>query len=493
MSTTRSSTGAARRQILLLSAVPFITTGLLWGGGVNAAVRPIRTAAPPAQAIPVTTGTVTASPSLSKIPVVVVPTTFGGPKPLWPAPAQVTADAWVAIPSATAAQLADYLVPLDRGTGEEWISLLGPRSLTGSALDAGDGSVAVTLTHGSLTLSLSLENNNPMGAQTLNELFPAAGKLTNETVPGSWPRRDLLHPATIVYQDHDQRAFFAYQVKDGEDVYGIGQYMPTSHTGWAAAKLTFMAPPTQTDLAPWVIHRGLTIFRSTVAGVTPPQAAIPIVPGTIPSYHGYSEIPTVILPARYPTAGPHPTPKVPTEESVAIPPAIAEHLADYVIPTGYHDTFWIVLGPRGMTGIVNLGDDGTDGWTLTNSTATLSWFIGNPSVPLAAAHDSNLFPAAGQFLNAEGTHLPRQALWHTRELLHPATTLYRHHGHLALFAYQNLQEQSVHGIGIWRPSGRYPHASITVQYTAHGTAATWAPWIVRQALAVINDSLSAQY
>lgn len=247
MSTTRSSTGAARRQILLLSAVPLITTGLLWGGGVNAAVRPIRTTAPPAQAIPVTTGTVTESTSLSKIPVVVVPTTFGGPKPLWPAPAQVKADAWVAIPSATAAQLADYLVPLDRGAREEWISLLGPRGMTGSALNTADGSVAVTLTHGPITLSLRLETNNPMGAQTLNDLFPAAGKLTNEAVPGSWSTRDLLHPATIVYQDHDQRATFAYQAKVGEDVYGIGQYTPKSRTanrdGWTGAKLVFTVPP----------------------------------------------------------------------------------------------------------------------------------------------------------------------------------------------------------------------------------------------------------
>jgi hypothetical protein len=365
--------------------------------------------------------------------------------------------------------------------------------MTGSALDAGDGSVAVTLTHGALSLSLSLENNNLMGAQTLNDLFPAAGKLTNETVSGSWSTRDLLHPATIVYQDHDQRAFFAYQTTTGEDVYGLGQYTPKSREGWAAAKLTFTTPCSQAELAPWVLHRGLTIFRSTVAGVTPPQAAIPVVPGTIPSYHGHSEIPTVVLPVRYPTAGPHPTPQVPTEESVAIPPAIAKHLADYVIPNGYHDKFWIVLGPRGMTGTVDLGDDGTDGWTLTNPTATLSWFIGNPSVPLAAAQDSNLFPAAGQFLNAEGTHLPPQARWHNRELLHPATIAYRHYGHLALFAYQNLQEQSVYGIGIWRPNGRYPQASITVQYTAHGTAATWAPWIVRQSLAVINDSLSERY
>ena len=61
----------------------------------------------PATAIPVVTDSVTPSTQLSQIPVTVVPTTYGYTPP--PPPAQIAADAWVAIPSATAAKLAEWM------------------------------------------------------------------------------------------------------------------------------------------------------------------------------------------------------------------------------------------------------------------------------------------------------------------------------------------------------------------------------------------------
>ncbi len=449
----------------------------------------------PATAIPVVTDSVTPSTQLSQIPVTVVPTTYGYTPP--PPPAQIAADAWVAIPSATAAKLAEYLVPV---SPDQWISLLGPRGMTGSAIDGDNASVGVSLTNSTASISLDLPDPGSRGltAQALNDLFSTAGKVTNQIVPHSWSTHDLLHPATIDYQDHGQRAFFAYQTTNGKDVYGIGQYTPKSHRanhdGWTGAKLVFTVPPNQADLAPWVIHRGLTIFRSTVAGMMPPQAAIPVVPGSVPTYPGHSEIPTVVLPVTYPTTEPHPKPTVPAEESVAIPSSIAKHLADYVIPAGYDEPWVMVLAPRSMTGSVGLADDGGEELTLTNQTTTLSWRIGNPSVPLAANQDSNLFPAAGQFLNDIGPHLPPPALLRqNNERLHPATIAYRHHGHQALFAYQNSQGHPVYGISIWRPGGQYYQAAITVQYTENtmnGATANLAPWIVHQALSVIHHAFS---
>ena len=472
-------------------AVPFISASFFLGGGANAALSPTDRLAAPARAIPVTTGTVTASTVLRKIPVMVVPTIEGRSNPLWPPSAPVTADAWVAIPSASAAHLADYLVPLNRGGSEEWISLLGPRGMTGSALGGGNGADGVTLTNGTTSLSLTLGSAHSIGVRSLNDLFPAAGKLTHETVPHSWPPRDLLHPATLVYRDHHQHAFFAYETKGGTDVYGLGQYTPTSRTansrGWVAAKLTFTAPPSQAGLAPWVIHRGLTIFRSTIAGVAPPQAAIPVVTGSTPPYSGHSEIPTVILPVRYPTAGPHAKPHVPAEAAVAIPPAIAKHLADYVVPAWDGGPWVMVLGPRGMTGCVLIGGDGGEGVTLHQGTTTLGLGLAGPLWVQGADQEDFLFPAAGALAN---TNLPHY--WTSQHLLHPATIAYTDDQHIAFYAYATRNGQRVYGMGEFNglPHTRAYTASLfgedgTNVILATASARALAPWIMRRARALI--------
>lgn len=233
------------------SSLPLVAAGALLGGGVNAAVLPSSTVTA-AKAIALV-GPVSAYAWLSALPTVVVPAIYPT-ESVPPRPAHIPTTAWEHIPPATAARMAAYLVPMSNGT---WVTLLGPRGMTGTEALGDDGNNGVTLTNGQATFRVSVGSTQLEAAELEGNLFPAAGRFDTQVVPHRWTTADLIHPATIAYRQNHHLALFAYQNTQGHAVYGFGFYDgPNGLQSLDADGITvsYSATGSDTTLAPWVIY-----------------------------------------------------------------------------------------------------------------------------------------------------------------------------------------------------------------------------------------------
>ena len=228
--------------------------------------------------------------ALSVVPVVVIPATFttAGPHPR---PVSVPAVEWMPVSSRIARHLAAYLVPLGFG---EWVTLLGPRGLTGQMFLATDGGKDLTLRGAHARLSLGLAGGSPpLAAQSVSDLFTSAGQwLDREFDPAMWAPRDILHPATLSYSDHRRVVRYAYRARNGWTVAGVAAYRPGVSGG--AAELEYAASGPAAAVAPWVLHQGLAVVRVYAlrgGGIAP--GAIPVVPPGVPRVSHRGAIPLV--------------------------------------------------------------------------------------------------------------------------------------------------------------------------------------------------------
>jgi len=221
-----------------------------------------RQATTPVQAIPLA-GVASTYASVTAIPTVVVPTTYGGGTP-YPEPAHVPTQAWVHIPPRIAHGLAEYLFPVNNGV---WTALVGPRGMVGSALIGNDGSEELKLSNGTATLQFDTAGASfVMAAGQEADLFSSAWKTSQAVVspsepPSAWTPKDLLHPATIRYQEGGQLAQYAYRNALGQDVYGFGVYAAGSRDGryvpmWGIEGISFrytIQGKLAASWAPWIL------------------------------------------------------------------------------------------------------------------------------------------------------------------------------------------------------------------------------------------------
>jgi len=241
------------RGTLLGSAILLLAASSLVGGGVDAAVRPSNTVKA-AKAIALV-GPVSAYAELSALPTVVVPATYPT-ESVPPRPAHIPATAWEHIPPAIAARLAAYLIPVSNGT---WITLLGPRGMTGTEALGDDGNDGLTLTNSRATLRVSMDSTQVLAAELEGDLFRAADRVDRQVVPPHGAMTSyLLHPATIAYRQNHHLALFAYQNILGHDVYGFGFYggqKGLQRVDYAdGITVSYSATGSDTALAPWVIY-----------------------------------------------------------------------------------------------------------------------------------------------------------------------------------------------------------------------------------------------
>ena len=223
-----------------------------------------------------------------------------------------------------------------------------------------------------------------------------------------------------------------------------------------------------------------------------PVAAIPVW-RSAPRYPGVSRVPTVVVPAIRAVDNPPIPGAVPTSVAMHVPPRVAQHLAAYVIPLSGGDST-IILGPRGMTGSVEIGADSSEGVRLHDGLATLTLGTAGPSPLIAAGQESTLFPSAWK---ASRAMLGMHSTWTPKDRIHPATIRYQDGGQVAAYAFQNAGGQEVYGLGVYAGASSGGNAlkvfgsnALTLQYVGRGSDAALAPWIMDAAEQMVLNPLT---
>ncbi len=246
-------------------------------------------ASPPVQPIPLA-GIAAAYAGLTAIPTVVVPTTYGGGTP-YSKPADVPAKAWVQIPPTIARSLAEYIFPVSNGV---WTALLAPRGMIGSAVIGNDGSEGLKLSSSTATLQFSTAGASfVMAAGQEANLFSSAWKTSKAVVSPSgsssaWTPNDLLHPATIRYQEDGQLAQYAYRNALHQDVYGFGVYAAGTLDGryvpmWGIEGISFRYTAKGTEAAswaPWILSAAQRTVFIPIRSHTLTSRAVTVIVGS---------------------------------------------------------------------------------------------------------------------------------------------------------------------------------------------------------------------
>lgn len=198
---------------------------------------------------------------LSDIPTVAVkfstPVTL--PKPVTP-PSEVLAP----VPASVAKRVAAYLFPVNQW---DWVYLIAPRGLHGTAELGDDGSDCIVLQNQHALVELDTPGGSPLMASGLAaQFFPAAGEYQNSEDSGShYNRNDLLHPATVHYKYQHRLSAFAFRSREGKSVYGYSFYTPSMKSAYIgafgqSALFVYASDGTDSSLAKWVMESGLSSF-----------------------------------------------------------------------------------------------------------------------------------------------------------------------------------------------------------------------------------------
>ena len=167
--------------------------------------------------------------------------------------------AFVVTRFAIAQDLAAYDIPLPEGH-RTWV--LGPRGMTGTLVRRARGGETVTLHTATASITWTVSGpSRRAAAATAAPYFPAAGQAIGRHRP------PLVHPATMLYRDHQHVAFFA-DAHGAQRVFGLSaypfgdirrtvvmQYTATTNPDAAGSAFRNRAP----YWARWIVHRGWTV------------------------------------------------------------------------------------------------------------------------------------------------------------------------------------------------------------------------------------------
>ena len=221
--------------------------------------------------LPLVTGPKVTFPNETPVPVVDVSFTSAV---LMKKPTDLPTSLLAPIAPQVAKRLAAYIFPINQW---DFVCMIGPRGMKGTAQLATDGGMGVTLTSRQATLEFTHVGGSPLMADGLAaSLFPAAGKAVNQDGIGAkWTQNDLLHHAAIAYFYDHRVAVFAFQNKDGRSVYGYGFYQHSYLGAFSmASQFIYASTKRDADLAPYVMASAL----STLTAIGEPQLSGTIVP-----------------------------------------------------------------------------------------------------------------------------------------------------------------------------------------------------------------------
>ncbi|MHB1684851.1 MAG: hypothetical protein ACYCYO_18840 [Bacilli bacterium] len=218
----------------------------------------------PDHPIPLVTGPIGSAQNISRIPVVVLPFSSAGEMAK---PADLPTTVLAPVPPNAAKRLAAYLFPINQCN---WVYMIGPRKMKGTAELAADGGASVKLQNAHASLTLRHVGGSPLIVEGMaSQFFAAAGEDLNHAGLGlKWSRRDLLQNASIAYRYEHRLALYAFQSKQGQSVYGYGFFQPSYIGPYSmAAQFVYSADNTDASLAPWVMASSL----STLTQIGEPQ------------------------------------------------------------------------------------------------------------------------------------------------------------------------------------------------------------------------------
>ncbi len=197
-------------------------------------------------------------------------------------PASPPPSVFAPVPANVANRLAAYLFPVNQW---DWMYVIGPRGLKGTAELAADGSDAIVLKNKHAFIELDTPGGSPIAAFAMAEQFhPAAGKaLAHAGLGITYSQSDSLRHSTVQYEYRHRLALFAFASQGGQSVYGYNLYDPSGQAMEVnpfgrSAQFVYASDRTDANLAKWVVQSGLSALTHIGA---PDLSGAPIKTATV--------------------------------------------------------------------------------------------------------------------------------------------------------------------------------------------------------------------